>query len=141
MLIAETLSEKLPPWPVTMMIGLASVVAFIGLAASKRFSRNEVWTKSRNQTFESFTLYLGSFVTALLMTFVLGDFIAIDSMRLEEADYAYSQRVEGVCVFALFFTIFFGNTTLNKITRLRLIGTLVSSAILATCLVIIHSAK
>ncbi len=141
MLIAETLSDKLPPWPVTTIIVLASVVAFVGLACAKRFAGDGVWLKSRNRTFGTFTEYLGAFVTAMLLTFVIGDWIAIASASLERDDYAYAQRVEDVCVVALFFTALFGVACMNKITRLRLICALISGAVLTGCLVIIHNAK
>jgi hypothetical protein len=139
--ITEALSDKLPPWPTTVVIFLASVVAFIGLACVKRFGGNESWVKNRNQTFGTFTEYLGAFVQAMLVTFVIGDWIAVASTALEQRDYAYAQWVEGICALALFFTVFFGSVCLNKITRLRLIFTLIASAVLTVCLVIIHNAK
>ncbi len=141
MLIAETLSDKLPPWNVTLVIVLASVFAFMGLACARRFGGSETWLKSRNQTFGTFTEYLGAFVTAMIITFVIVDWIAIASGPLEQVDYAYAQKVEDVCVVALFFTILFGTLCLNKITRLRLILTLIPGAALTACLVIIHNAK
>jgi len=140
MLIAETLSEKLPPLNVTMVIVLASVCAFMGLVCARRFWGNETWLKSRNQTFGTFTEYLGAFVTTMVMTFVICDWIAIASVPLEQVDYAYAQKVEDVCVVSLFFTILFGTLCLNKITRLRLILTLIPSAALSACLMIIHNA-
>jgi len=141
MLIAETLSDKLPPWNVTTGIVLASVFAFMGLACAKRFVGSETWLKSRNKTFGTFIEYLGAFVTAMLMTFVIGDWIAISSEALKQVDYAYAQKVGNICAIALFFTVFFGTLCLNRLTRLRLILTLIPGAVLTTCLVIIHNAK
>jgi hypothetical protein len=77
----------------------------------------------------------------MLLTFVINDWIAIASIPLEQVDYAYAQKVEVVCVIALFFTILFGMLCLNKITRLRLILTLIPGAALTACLAIIHNAK
>jgi hypothetical protein len=141
MTITQAFIDKLPPWSTTLCIFLASVVAFIGLASAKRFAGDTTWAKSRNRTFGTFTEYLGAFVTAMLMTFVIGDWLAIASRRLEQADYAYAQRVETTCAVALFFTIFFVSVCLNKITSLRLILALIASAALAGCLVIILNAK
>ena len=134
MSFADTLSDKMPPWNTTTVIVLASIAVFIGLAYAKRFAGAATWAKSRNRTFGTFTEYLSAFVTAMLFTFVIGDWIAIASTRLEQTDWAFAQRVEGACMVALFLTIFFGTACLNKITKARLIFALLASAALAACL-------